>query len=365
VFYLPLLLGMLHLAVKAAECRDPQAALPTMRLAMLLGGLAIQIKYMALPQCLFFGLVALWQLRRLGESPARLAGHAAGFALIGLAPTLAVAAGYALAGHFSAFWFANFASIFLRGSLPLAASEQYLRWIGWGSSWLWALALIGAGLVFAGRRAARPGYGLVAGFLAASLVALVMIGNIYVHYFIPAAVALAILGAPALSGGLAGRVLALVALWLAFNFTHFDALAERGIANRKALPRIAALVRPYVGAQGPCLYVHDGPVALYRATGACLPTRYVYPDHLNNALEMPAIGVDPAAEVRRILAARPGAIVVADKTPAARPNRLTGEIVAAALKSGYTRLAQARFGPQLLDIHVRSDLLASQGTTAP
>ena len=57
----------------------------------------------------------------------------------------------------------------------------------------------------------------------------------------------------------------------------------------------------------------DGPTVLYRTTGSCLPSRFVYPDHLNNALETPALGVSQTDEVARILANHPGVIVTASR----------------------------------------------------
>jgi hypothetical protein len=80
----------------------------------------------------------------------------------------------------------------------------------------------------------------------------------------------------------------------------------------RAEARLSAAIAPFVGAERDCLYVFDGPTTLYRTTGTCLPTRFIYPDHLNNALETPAIGIDQAGEIARILANRPGAIVTAD-----------------------------------------------------
>ena len=56
VFFLPLLLGMASLLIDTAHPRFTARAL----VAMLLGGLALQVKYTVLPQCAFFGLWALW-----------------------------------------------------------------------------------------------------------------------------------------------------------------------------------------------------------------------------------------------------------------------------------------------------------------
>ena len=93
VFYIPLLLVMLQLTITAWESDTAARALRCALIAMVLGGLAIQIKYTVLPQCAFFGLAMLWRLRQLGARPVQLLGHAATFAAIGIAPTLLVMAG--------------------------------------------------------------------------------------------------------------------------------------------------------------------------------------------------------------------------------------------------------------------------------
>ncbi|MGO7251468.1 hypothetical protein ACCS63_34620, partial [Rhizobium brockwellii] len=85
------------------------------------------------------------------------------------------------------------------------------------------------------------------------------------------------------------------------------ALSERtkgGATEANAVAQAATLARG-------CLYVYDGYPALYMLTHSCLPSKWVFPGHLNTQDEASraAIGVDPVAEIRRILATQPGAIV--------------------------------------------------------
>ena len=61
------------------------------------------------------------------------------------------------------------------------------------------------------------------------------------------------------------------------------------------------------------LFVADGQPILYFLTGAAIPTRYVLPVWLNNDLA-PMAGIDPLAELDRIMALRPR-YIVADETP--------------------------------------------------
>jgi len=365
VFYIPLLLAMLQLTIKAYESDTAQGALKQALIAMVLGGLAVQIKYTVLPQCAFFGLAMLWRLWRLGTSPIQLIKHGAIFAMIGLAPTLLVVAGYAASGHFQEFFYANFESIFARGRLHGPMADSYIRWIGWGSAWLWVMTAIGIGLVVTRIRPARTGYWLVMGYVLASLAAMFMVGNIYVHYFIPAAAGLAMLSVPTFTKGPLGRLLAGIAMFLACGYAHFDTLVFRGNVDRAAIPKIAEELRPYVGHNSNCLFVYDGPMALYQATNSCLPTRFIFPDHLNNALELHSIGVDTGQEVERIFAGRPGAVITTSLIAVPKRNEITAKIVHDRLTEGYTRIDNVYFPPRILELFVRNDMVPPGTKAAP
>ncbi len=71
-------------------------------------------------------------------------------------------------------------------------------------------------------------------------------------------------------------------------------------------------------------------------THSCLPTRFVFPGHLNTNDEASAkaLGVDPTAEVRRILATQPETII--DDAPAYElGNPETRALVEATLARDY------------------------------
>jgi hypothetical protein len=109
--------------------------------------------------------------------------------------------------------------------------------------------------------------------------------------------------------------------------------------SRNAMSRLANAIVPYVDASaGRCLLVFDGPTSLYRMSGSCLPSRFVYPDHLNNVLERDALGIRQEDEVARILAGRPPVIVTAD-TPVTPQNPEAERRVRDALKKHYRPLA--------------------------
>ena len=110
-----------------------------------------------------------------------------------------------------------------------------------------------------------------------------------------------------------------------------------------------------MGPDGNCLYAFDGPTALYRLTNSCVPTRFVYPDHLNNVLEARALGIDQPGEVARIMATRPGAVVMANN-PVAPQNPLSLQAVNEALHAHYVPTANADLYQRRLTVWIRADL---------
>lgn len=333
VFLAPLLLGALLLV------RDMPRGLAARRAAgaMLLAGMALQIKYSVLPQCAFLGLAALWRMRECG--PARLVRQAAIFAILGLLPTLFTAAIYAARGEFEAFWFANFASITLRvaaasGRLP----PEHLPAL----APLIALSLGGLYAAFRARpRPPRAGYLLILGWSLSILAGIYMLGTVYLYYFaafVPAAILLAV---PLLAVrpplGWVPMALAIMSSVLLLNLPRHAALTREG---RAGMAELRAAIAPQLGA-GRCLFVFDGPTALYRETGSCLPTRFIYPDHLNNPLERFALGVSQEGEVARILRARPAAIVLARDTFADRSTPAR-RLVSDTVRSSYRLATVAR-----------------------
>lgn len=335
VFFIPMMLAM------AALVRDPDHPRARLRAlaAMLIGGTALQIKYTVLPQCLFFGLWALWGEYRCGSRPARLAGQAALFGLLGLLPTALVGAGYALAGHGDAFVFANFLSFFDR--LPSGAGRLH------GPIVMLLLPLLGVallGLNAARRRPAheRRSHAFHGLWLAAALATVFLPSTVYGYYLaalIPPCVLLALpLFARKDPAAFNPLIMAPAVLFLALLPSHYSLAQD----SRAAAGRMAAAIAPHVDGERRCLLVFDGPTALYRLSGSCLPSRFVYPDHLNNALERNALGIRQEHEVARILAARPPVIVIAD-TPLTPQNPAALGLVRAAIARDYRPLAVEKF----------------------
>jgi hypothetical protein len=82
------------------------------------------------------------------------------------------------------------------------------------------------------------------------------------------------------------------------------AFPDPGFDPRPAL--IAAAIERRV--PGRPVFVVDYDPAIYALSGAPMPTRFPFPQHL--MCDFPALPVDPVAELRRIMARRPAALVI-------------------------------------------------------
>ncbi|MFB0613277.1 ArnT family glycosyltransferase [Aurantiacibacter poecillastricola] len=335
VFFAPLMLGMVALLADGHNPNFTRRAL----LAMALGGLALQVKYTVLPQCAFLGCWALWTEYRRGRSRGSLATLAFFYAVLGLLPTLAVGIFYAAIGEFEAFWFANFVSFFDRAAAPQG------RWGADHAIGVAPLVVLALGGLYAAFRMRRPEpFGtwlFFAGWAISTLAGVLLPGTVYLYHYAALAAPAALVALPLLDGR--GPLGPWPGAILSVGFLLLLQLPERHASSqerRDAVDTLAAAIAPHVDRNQDCLWIWDGPTVLYRLTDSCVPTRYVYPDHLNNTLETGALGVDQVAEIDRILSGRPGAIVTADKGVTIR-NPVAAERVARALERTYEPRAVA------------------------
>jgi hypothetical protein len=350
IFFVPLAMGMAQLLLAAGDSTLPRARVLSLT-AMALGGLALQVKYTVLGQCLFFGFCALWLLHRKGRSLSALLADAALFALAGLVPTALAAAWYWRQGHLADFVFANFTSSTLREGMAWDAmlGDQ----IGLAIPLL-ALVAGGAWAVRWESRGARLPvlWWLVLAWLMAAVSGLLMVRTIYPYYYaimIPPAILAAL---PCIAMPRLGPVF--WGLFFLGMLAGYNPIERIGNARqeRAVLAQMTAALRPHVGARSHCLYVFDGPSALYALTGSGLPSRIVYPDHLNNALEHSALPVDPARELARILAQRPGAIVTS-QDPVTEQNPTTNAMIRDELARHYRHIGHWLFVDRRLNGYAR------------
>lgn len=343
VFYnLPVALAALIVVRARLRTGDPLLARRGLE-AMLLLGLAMQIKYTVVFEGAALGLMLLARGRADGWSVARLALTGTAWIAMALAPTGAVLAGYMLAGHGDAFVQANFVSILGRSTDTANAfanlGKECLALIPFALAILVAPKQLSA--VGVKHPAALPDLRLWA---LASLGGFLAFGTWYEHYLGPLLVPFSVLSVQALGRHAPGerwygRLLLGVGIVGAIVVPAAQVL-EKGTAAQFA----AATRTISRELHGRCLYVFEGDSALYRTTDACIPTRFAYPSHLNAMNEAKALGVDPAAEIRRILTSRPGVIVMSETRRPNRANDRTRSIMLSTLHRKYQHFAQITLG---------------------
>lgn len=290
----------------------------------LLAGLAIQTKYTPLVEGAFFGLAHLRYLRRAGAGWGATILVGAGWAALGLLPTIAAILAFARFGRatFDAFWFANFASVALRHGFPAAKIAGRLL-----GTWAQLLPLVACARYTVGRSPRSAAVLLTLGWLVAALIGYAMIGAFFDHYALPLVAPLAMLAAPTFARH-RRAMLATLAAGAAIFAVKAATRADEG-------PGIRALARVVeANDHGRCPYVFAGDSIVYLLAHACVPTARAFPSTLAYDADDGASGVDPVTEVRRILARRPPVIVTLDR-PLGAWNRATRSLVAATLASDY------------------------------
>ena len=300
VFYNALVAGAALLALRVNEAWPNGRARSDAAFAMLVAGLAITVKTSAVFEGACFGLVCLAAARRAGARPAQLATLAAGWMLLGAAPSLAIAAGYALIGHWSEWWHAMVTANLAKGGDWATSSLRLVM--------LWRLILpvvlvAAPGLAFTPAR----GRSFVGGWLLAALVGLFAIPNFYPHYALPLLVVLCLAAAPLLGRGLIGLVAALVVagLGLKAESPFRPGQAER---SQAVVAEMAAAIRAHDGGHG--LLVYAGPAQLYHLSDNPIPTPLAFETHLSQTSERDVSHIRTVPEMARLIAARPGAVVV-------------------------------------------------------
>jgi hypothetical protein len=326
VFFNPLVAGAALLTLKAWEQGDAASVLRFGMGAMALCGLALQIKYSVVVEGCLFGLVLTWLAwARGGIGKAAL--WAALFSLIALAPTLCALAAYAVAGHAEAFWFANFTSILRRA--PSAAIDMPHRLAAIGIPLVPLAAAAAAGLAI-GRSSRAPAERLTLAWALAAALGIAVMGTFYDNYALTVIAPLAVAAAALFERRWLGPAAAALAIVWALVAAGWP--GPPVARTRSEMAGLTALTRSHLN--GGCLWLVNAPAILQYETGACAPSRFVFPYQLSLAVETDALGVDPAAETRRILATRP-TVIVAGEISASLRNPAVYALVQAALARDY------------------------------
>jgi hypothetical protein len=308
---------------------------------MLLVGIAIQIKYTVVFEGIYFGLTLLWLGWKRGDRLPLLAGKGLAWIAAALVPTGAVLAAYLAMGQAEAFVQANFLSVFGDQTDLLNAASR-LGGLTFGITpflpcvWIvWRRGL--------GPDGARPApLAWLLGWLVAAYVGFLLYGVWYDHYTLPLLLPLSVLAAIGFAISAHWRRLVALVLGLGLLGGGGRAIVDVYInGTTRQLDHVTAMVRTKVG-RG-CLYVNEDLSALYRIVPTCLPSRFVFPQHLMLEAYRHALGVDQLAELRRVLASRPTVIVMNNN-----PDEYTvpdhRSVVEAALRRDYVQVGKGPVG---------------------
>ncbi|KQN25644.1 hypothetical protein ASE86_05385 [Sphingomonas sp. Leaf33] len=328
-----------------AERRSIGAIVVNGALACLAAGVAIQVKTTAVFEAAFIGLAHVWWLARV--RPAAVFPGALLWLAIGVAPTLAVVLAYRAMGPaaLDAWWFANAQSIFLRPGYPIGEIAMRLLGIVAQLSPLLLCAAIGwrrRMVRMTGERA------LAFAWLAAAAVGFGAIGTFFDHYALPLLPPLTMIAGIALGRiprVLVGTLLLGVLLLVVERaFIADDAAGARQVANVVAR-----------NSRGGCPYVFMGDTATYTLSRTCLPTAHAFPNFLAYTTEAGASGIAEAAEMRRILAARPP-VIVASTRRLAIWNPATVPLLQRALRDDYRQVLSVPRSSYRTVVFLRRDL---------
>ncbi len=329
---------------------------------MLLTGLAIQVKYTVIFEGIYFGLTLLWAEWMRGRSPIRTGACAIAWVACALAPTLAVCGVYFALGRGTEFVEANFLSIFGDHDPSLPAAFARLAGLTAGISPFLVCAWIAARHW---RNGDEPGVREARWILAwagASLGGFLIYGVWFDFYVLPLLVPFGVVAALAFDCLARSRhaIAVVVGLGLAGGIGRaLVQLPDPGTAQE--VSRMTALMRPHLR-QG-CIYVNEGLPILYYLMPSCLPSRYIFPEHLTGKRYQYSLGVDQLAELRRIFATRPSVVVKStapddDTRPASRA------LLDAELAKDYRIVGQSPVGTERFEVYARRDARsdASPGT---
>ena len=321
---------------------------------MLLAGIAIQIKYTVIFEGIFFGLSLLWAGRVRGRPWLRLGTDAIVWVVCALAPTLAVCGVYYAWGHGAEFIDANFISIF--GDKEPSPPTAYGRLAGLTVGL--SPFLICAWFAVRHWRSNRQPGGQMArwilGWAGAAFAAFVFYGVWFDFYVLPLLVPFGVFAALAFDrAGTARRAFlgmaVVVALGLAGGIGRaLVQLPDPGTAQE--VSRLQALVQPHL--DGGCVYVNEGVPILYYLTRSCLPSRYIFPEHLTGERYRNSLGTDQLGELEQTLARRTSVVVISttpddDTRPAAR------SLLKSRLQRDYHPVGKAAVGAVTYEIHAR------------
>lgn len=300
-FYNPLIAGAALLLYRQWDQLARRHVAWQVWAAMALCGLALTFKQTTLIEAAFLGCYVLFSLVRAGARPVQTVWTAALCCGIGALPSLLIAGFYVGSGHWAEFSHAMFYSNLAK--VPEGGGAWRMLGILVKAAPLLLLAAIG---LFA-RPVDRRARIFVATWIAAAAAGFALVPNFYGHYLLPLLVPLSVA---------AGFAFILVRRWVVpalasalYSLIWFSPFAHADtVENNRAMHDMTRMIRAHDPGGG--LLVFDGPAYLYAMTGERFLSPLVFPQHLNHAIEIDVSHLSTLAEIDRIVAAKPGVIVM-------------------------------------------------------
>jgi hypothetical protein len=337
-------------------------------------GIALWIKYVPAitASITFAALVSYWYItRRIRFFSACLL--ALPFGLLCAVPAVFTGVFYAASGHWPEFWQANFGfmSTYLDEPAPLHGIRGFVE-DALVETWpLIGLAVAGS---IVGLRHGRGGGGIdrvsAIGcllWLTAELVSLIVQLHFFPHYFLLALPPLALLAGfafqylttywaqPAVRHVVAPTIALCMSVLPVITTAHALTRDWLNLGAPDASRRIAALIRGDATQHPTAWVVTTLPIIIYLEAGVPLPTRYPFASHLIGDMNRMS-GVDPVAEIQRILNNHPTFIVI-DRGGWGEVHADLQPMIKDALARGYRQVGEAAGG--------RLDLLLYRRISTP
>ena len=281
----------------------------TSLLAVFLFGLAMQIKYTVVFEGAFVGVYCVVRHYLNSRSIPKALKETSLLALIGLLPTLLVFCFYVAIGHPGEWIFANLNSIFLRDPLPKGEALQLqIRML---KAALPLLPGLVATILLARTKSWPSHYVFLILWAGAACLGVMAFGGWYPHYILPLYAPLALTCA-SLWAWKAGRV------WLIGLLCIVSVIGQHSLhthrindGDQRSFEAMLDVFKQKTG----CVFVYQGPPALYDTPYWCALTKHSFPGHFNTAVEAHATGMDVLQELDKVLSKQPEYIVTEDVSP--------------------------------------------------
>ncbi|QBL95298.1 hypothetical protein KSAC_31190 (plasmid) [Komagataeibacter saccharivorans] len=275
-------------------------------LAMLLFGLAIQIKYTVIFEGIFAGVYLLYFSITSRDGLYRTMLNALVWISVALAPTVAVYLFYAVIGHGHEWIYANILSVF--GRTPESAQVLLHRVY----RILLLIAPFAAAILL--RRALRipqphdraAEIGFLNMWTVVSIAAVAVFGTWYIHYVLPVFVPLSIETAPLFCKG-TGKVMLYLMCGTGIIWGQFMIARHLGSEGNSAL--FHTLEKQVAYGRDGCFFIYKGPVSLYDDLPYCHLTDHPFPSHFSLEKEAQSTGMDPVKEMGAVLSQKPAYII--------------------------------------------------------